>query len=114
MTKAIWSFLPIGMINKYEIWYANVRFEDSYEIKERPVLIINDLAYFVTAYKMTGTYREGDKEVPVKYWQEAGLSKPTYIRISKPLRLEKTDLTRKIGVLDERDRLRLELRISRY
>ncbi len=102
------------MMNRYEIWYANVRFEDSPDIKERPVLIINDLAYLVIAYKMTGTYREGDREVPVKYWQEAGLSKPTYIRISKTLRLEKTDLIKKIGDLDERDRLRLELRISSY
>ena len=101
------------MMSRYEIWYANVKFEDSLEIKERPVLILNETAYIITAYKMTGTARDSDREVPVKYWKEAGLSKPTYIRISKPLRLEKNDLTRKIGKLDDRDRLRVELRISR-
>lgn len=99
-------------MNRYEIWMAKVRFEDSEQIKERPVMIWNDLA-FVIVYKMTGTDRGDNKdEYRVEYWKEAGLTKPTSIRITKVLKLEKKDLVNKIGELDYRDRLRFELRIA--
>lgn len=101
------------MMKRFEIWYAKVRFEDSDEVKERPVLIWNDMAYIILGYKLTGTDRGNNRqEFPIEYWEEAGLSKPTTIRIGKLLRLERSDFTRYIGVLDKRDQLRFELRIS--
>lgn len=91
-------------MNQFEIWYAKVRFEDSHEVKERPVLIWNDVAYMITGYKMTGTDRgDNEREFRVEFWREAGLSKPTTIRIGKMLQLKKTDFTRQIGVLDIRE-----------
>ena len=98
-------------MNRYEIWQAKVKFEDSDEVKERPVMIWNDYIFLV-AYKMTGTDRGDDQdEYRVLYWKEAGLSKPTSIRIRKVLRLTKDDLLYKIGELDKRERLRFDLRI---
>lgn len=100
-------------MKRYEIWKARVRFEDEPVIKERPVLIWNNTAYLVIAYKMTGTDRGDNKEeFTVDYWKEAGLSKPTSIRISKLLKLNESDLIYKMGELDFRDRLRFELRIA--
>lgn len=100
------------MMKRYEIWRAKVRFEDSEEVKERPVLIWND-TFFVIAYKLTGTNRgNSDEEFSINYWQEAGLDKPTFIRIRKVLRLEPSDLLYQIGELDRRDQLRFELRIA--
>ena len=43
-------------MEKYEIWQAKVKFEETDGIKERPVLIWNNQAFLV-AYKMTGTNR---------------------------------------------------------
>ena len=99
-------------MKRYEIWRARVKYEESDEIKERPVLIWNDTA-FIIAYKMTGTNR-GDnlEEYPIKYWKEAGLSKPTSIRITKVLKLQSTDLVEQIGELDDRDRLMFDLRVT--
>lgn len=98
-------------MDRYEIWKAKVKFEDSDEVKERPVMIWND-QIFLVAYKMTGTDRGDDQdEYRVRYWQEAGLSKPTSIRLRKVLRLEKDDLLYKIGELDKRERLMFEFRI---
>lgn len=34
-------------MKRYEIWEAEVMFEDSPEVKRRPVLIWNDLAFVV-------------------------------------------------------------------
>lgn len=100
------------MMERYEIWYAKVKFEESEDIKDRPVLIWNDCA-FIIAYKMTGTDRGDNRdEYRIRYWKEAGLSKPTSVRLRKILRLSRTDLTEKIGELDERARLLFELRTS--
>ena len=99
-------------MNRYEIWSAKVKFEESDEVKERPVLIWNDQPFLIV-YKMTGTDR-GDnlEEYRIRYWKEAGLTKPTSIRLRKVLKLEKSDFVRKIGELDRRERLVFELRIA--
>ena len=98
-------------MERYEIWQARVRFEESAEVKERPVLIWNDQVFLI-AYKMTGTDRgDGQNEYRVRYWKEAGLSKPTSIRLRKVLRLTEEDLLYQIGKLDERERLLFEFRI---
>lgn len=98
-------------MERYDIWRARIRFEDSEEIKERPVLIWNN-QHFLIAYKMTGTDRgDNQDEYRIRYWREAGLSKPTSIRLRKVLRLTEGDLLYKIGELDERERLVFEFRI---
>ena len=98
---------------RFDIWRAKVRFEDSAEVKERPVLIWNSNVFLI-AYKMTGTNRgNGDNEYRIRYWREAGLDKPTSIRIEKMLRLRETDLVCKCGALDMRDRLIFENRLAR-
>lgn len=91
-------------MERYEIWQAKVKFEETDEVKARPVLII--------AYKMTGTDRGDDQEeYRIRYWKEAGLSKPTSIRLRKVLKLRKDDLLYRIGELDRRERLLFEFRI---
>ena len=86
-------------MERYEIWQARVKFEESDEIKERPVLIWNKQVFLI-AYKMTGTDRgDGQDEYRIRYWKEAGLSKPTSIRLRKVLRLTEDDLLYQIGTL---------------
>lgn len=98
-------------MERFDIWQARVRFEDSAEVKERPVLIWNQQAFLV-AYKLTGTDRGDHRdEYRIRYWREAGLTKPTSIRLRKVLRLEESDLLYKIGELDKRERLLFEFRI---
>ena len=98
-------------MERYEIWQAKVRFEESEEIKQRPVLIWNK-QIFLIAYKMTGTDRgDSQDEYRIRYWKEAGLSKPTSIRLRKVLKLTENDLLYKIGELDKRERLSFEFRI---
>lgn len=98
-------------MKRYEIWKAKVRFEESSECKERPVLLWDNQAFLI-AYKMTGTDRgDSQDEYRVRHWREAGLSKPTSIRLKKVLKLTKSDLLCKIGELDPRERLLFEFRI---
>lgn len=56
-----------GMMERYEIWQAKVKFEEIDEVKERPVLIWGGQAFLV-AYKMTGTDRgDSQDEYRVRY-----------------------------------------------
>jgi len=100
-------------LKKWDIWYANVKFEDSNDFKLRPVLIYNETTCVVISFKMTSVDRGDNKtEYHVREWAKAGLSKPTSIRLDKVLRLQQRDFVRRIGRLSAADILQLELRLA--
>ena len=100
------------MIKKYEFWWAKVKYEDCDNVETRPVLVIGNVAY-VMALKATKTDRGNEgTELRLLYWKEAGLEVETSVRLSKVLKLTEADMVEKIGNLDDRDRLRLELRLA--
>jgi hypothetical protein len=41
--------------NPWEVWAADVKFEDSPEVKRRPVLILENKQIYAVCLKMTGT-----------------------------------------------------------
>lgn len=101
-----------GNIKQWDIWWANVKFEESDEVKRRPVLIVNPQKVFVVALKMTSRDR-GDsmEEYRVRDWRSSGLSKPTFIRLRQYLRLQNTDIVNYIGRLSPVDILLIQQRI---
>lgn len=103
-----------GTIERWDIWRARVRYEDSDESKERPVLIMNSNLYMISAFKMTGTNR-GDSfpEHRIKKWKEAGLDKETSVRLDKALRLDKSVLVSRIGRLAVEDIFQIEQKLSK-
>lgn len=99
-------------MKRYEIWDACVKYEGVDRVEVRPVLVWGKNAY-IAAYKMTGTDRGDEgKEYRVKYWKEAGLTKPTSIRIGKFLQLDEKHMVRYRGTLDKRDQMMLSFRIA--
>ena len=100
------------MIKKYEFWWAHVKYEDCDNIETRPVLVIGNAAY-VMALKATKSDRGNEgTELRLYYWKEAGLKVETSIRLSKVLKLHESDMVERIGAMDDRDRLRLEMRLA--
>ncbi|MCM1364264.1 MAG: type II toxin-antitoxin system PemK/MazF family toxin [Faecalibacterium sp.] len=93
---------------KWEIYLANVKFEDIDESKIRPVLILQDGNFVpIECLKMTSqSPRKG--EYALRNWKEAGLRKPTVVRISKTLRLHPSEIIKRIGKLDLADIVSLE------
>ena len=102
-----------GTIDKWHIWMAKVGYEDSDEFKERPVLIMNNVAYMISAFKMTGTDR-GDNfpEHRIRDWKGAGLKKETSVRLDKLLKLDKTVLTTYVGKLSIGDIFLIESKLN--
>ena len=61
---------------KWEVWWAKVKFEDEPDIvKTRPVVIFDNRQAYIVSFKVTGQMpRENFKgEYVLQKWQEAGL-----------------------------------------
>ncbi len=101
-----------GNIKQWDIWWADVKFEETDEVKRRPVLIVNPQKVFVMALKMTSRNR-GDniEEYRVRDWRSSGLSKPTFIRLRHYLRLQNNEIVSYIGQLSPRDILLIQQRL---
>ena len=92
---------------RWEIWEAEVQFEESDKSKKRPVLILSETECLVISLKMTSHEARYDKmegEYEIMRWEEAGLLKPTVVQCSKRLQLRKSCITeRKYGRLTATD-----------
>ncbi len=88
----------MSSVDRWDIWLANVPFEDLPQSKKRPILILGDTAVEIDCLKMTGQ-KPRSGEYVLRDWAEAGLHKQTTVRISKRLILPKISLIKKIGSL---------------
>ena len=64
--------------NRWEIWEANVPFEDTPGSKRRPVLIYTERDDDVLCFKMTShepRYQTLEGEYEIMRWEDAGLKK---------------------------------------
>ena len=96
-------------LKAWDIWWAFVRFEDSQEIKRRPVVILNPSEVFVLSLKITshaGRNQWGEYEIIM--WESAGLPKPSTIRVTQLLELERSSFDRRIGQLHPVDILNVQ------
>ena len=94
-------------VETWDVCLANVMFEDVPESKVRPVLVLNGGAVVIECIKMTSKPpRTGEYEV--KMWKEAGLHKPTTVRLSKRLCLDANRVLKRIGHLDPVDIIKIE------
>lgn len=98
-------------MKKWEIYWAEVQFEDVPQSKKRPVLILDDQGVLVLGLKLT-SHKPRDGEYGLKKWKESGLTKPTTVRVSKKLRLSQTDIKGKIGKLHPVDIAKLQTKLQ--
>lgn len=94
---------------KWEVWLAEVRFEDSPEKKKRSVVIVApNIAYYLSLKVTTHPPRtQYPGEYVLQMWQEAGLAKPSTVRASKLLKLRDSDFCGKVGRLHPIDIMEL-------
>ena len=91
---------------RWDIWIAKVEFEEGAGFKIRPVLIIDGTRCYVLSLKITSLMprTQFSGEYQIIEWKEAGLMKPSTVRISKRLNLPADSFVKKIGRLTELDR----------
>lgn len=99
----------------WDIYNADVFFEDKMEKKTRPVLLIDEINNICLSLKIThNTKRTGIDEYTIVEWKEAGLDTKSNVRISKLIPLDNKYLNDKRGVLQPNDRKALIEKIETY
>ena len=98
-------------VTKWDIYIADVPFEDLPQSKPRPVIILEDSVVLIDCLKMT-SHPPRPGEYALQKWHEAGLLKPTTVRLSKSLLLPLNALRKRLGALHPIDILEIEKRIS--
>lgn len=92
-------------IKPWDVWWAYVKFDDSPEIKRRPVVVLQTGEIVIVALKVTShEERNTYGDIDITYWKAAGLSKPSTVRASFLLELEHGAFDGKIGELHPLDR----------
>ena len=92
--------------NKYDIFYLKIKYDENNTSKGRPVLLMdNDNKYNVfNIFKISTKNNNNKFNYPIKKWQEAGLTSPSYVRIGSYYTIDKKDLSStKTGKLDTID-----------
>ena len=96
-------------IKPWDVWWAEVRYEDAPTVKRRPVVVTSAGDVYVLALKVTShAPRSMWGEYALIHWQYAKLSKPSTVRIGKRLRLEERDLVSQIGALHPQDIINIQ------
>jgi len=84
-----------------EVWWYDIG------TKTRPVVIIDEgdvlTEVDITISNVTSQKARGKYDVELKYWQEAGLKKPSVVRCGKLTTIENFKLKRSIGKLHPED-----------
>lgn len=95
----------------WEVWFAKVKFEDNPQIvKNRPVLVLENNQCYLLSLKITSHTPRNNYlgEYALSHWQDAGLSKPSTVRISKRLKLVLSDFVFKTGRLHPVDMMNIQ------
>lgn len=98
-------------MRKWDVCIAAVPYEDLPTVKVRPVVVLEDKIIAVYCLKMTSqSPRKG--EYVLQKWREAGLHKPTTVRISKRLQLSADNIIKRIGALHPVDVMEIQKLIT--
>jgi hypothetical protein len=98
----------------WEIWLANVYFEeDPLKSKRRPVVVVPD-GSFIKVFKVTTHVPRDDYDYPLKKWSSAGLRGESVVRMDKVIVLLQGDLIHKIGKLHPIDIFQIKSILTRF
>lgn len=91
-----------------QIFLSAVQFRDDLSLhKIRPVIVVsNERAadFDVIAVSVSGQNPRSEFDVPIEYWKEAGLLKPSIARTSKLFTTHMRQLQKYLGTLEDSDR----------
>lgn len=102
------------MVDLGEVWWADFPYEDISGSKVRPVVIVgaNHDTYHCVTLMVTSQNPSDDKIYEIEHWNQAGLKKPSYIRLMNKHTFHFSELINRIGCLHNNDQINLWLRID--
>ena len=86
-----------------EVYVCVFPFTSGQASKARPVLVLMDLGADCLVCRITSVPHRSFLDLPVAAWQEAGLEKPSTVRLSRLVTVEKAILKVRLGKLNQYD-----------
>ena len=99
-------------MKKYDIYWADFAFEDTNEVKRRPVVIIEN-GTVVDIAKVTKHKPRYKYDLVLLDWEKEGLSTKSTIRLDKRMRVSQDHLKKYIGHLSDKDIQRIEAKLNK-
>jgi len=90
-----------------DVWVGVFPFTSGQDAKARPILVLMDLGSDCLVCRITSVPHSGFLDLPINAWREAGLDKPSTVRLSRLITVEKPILKVRIGRLADEDILRV-------
>ena len=112
--KAIQFYQRGMMIEEWEIWWADVKFDDSDDSKRIPVLVLNsENAFFIETAKVTTHEPRDIFDYQIKNLESCGLNNDSTIRLNKKITIEREKMIAKSGKLSKQDIVFVKLILNR-
>ena len=92
-----------GIVELGEVYVGIFPFTSGQGGKARPVLVLMDLGPDCLICRITSVPHRGFLDLQIDGWQEAGLDKPSTIRLSRLVTVEKPILRIRVGRLIDED-----------
>ena len=85
-------------IEKYnigEVWWVQFPYSDQDKEKRRPAIVIDDETIAVLAMYVTSQKKDNPYSIEIEDWESAGLSKLSWARIDKIIRINEWYMDKK-------------------
>jgi mRNA interferase MazF len=86
-----------------DVYVCVFPFTSGHGAKARPVLVLMDLGADCLVCRISSIPHRGFLDLPLSTWREAGLERPSTVRLSRLVTVEKTILKLRIGRLQPDD-----------
>ncbi|WP_368276344.1 type II toxin-antitoxin system PemK/MazF family toxin [Coprococcus sp. RTP21204st1_G4_RTP21204_210225] len=90
-----------------DVWWIHFPYGDEDREKRRPAIIIDDDTIAILAMYVTSRNKENPYSIEIEDWKAVGLSRPSWTRIDKIVKISEWYMDRKIGRISEKDFLKI-------
>jgi mRNA interferase MazF len=94
----------IASVRFPEIYLCDFPFTSGTASKRRPCLVLLDLGADVLIARITSALHAEVYDLPIRDWQQAGLLKPSTVRLARLVTIERSLLLKQLGTLTPFDR----------
>lgn len=91
---------------QWEIWYADIPFEDVTQSKIRPVIVLELKGNYVNVLKLTSKIKHFG--YVLQHWQDSKLPRVSEVDCHKKLQIETSRLKSKVGQVQLSDMIQIE------
>ena len=104
----------MGKYNLGEVWWTEFPFKEIDVSKRRPAIVIDEDTIAVLAMMVTSKDKKNPYSIKIDDWQEAGLTRESWARIDRIVRMDEWRMEKKIGDLSKNDLLKISQLVAEH